>query len=285
MPSLYPRSPVVPSYWWDGHRNFGDGLTPWLLPRAGVAPVHRSPDEAKLVGVGSILELIPEEFGGVIWGSGLIRDHTRNFPNATVMAVRGRLTHERIGAPDGCAFGDPGILVSRYVKRPATKYALGLVPHGIHQAHPEVLRIASRYPREVRVIDVHQNTGKAVAEIASCEAIITTSLHGLITADSYGIPAAWATLEPFLIGGDFKFHDYESVVSPLSTREFALESGESLTSLSRRARPADREFVQGSMTSLLSSIDGIRDRFSSTERSPLSMWREVLDPSRLKRSR
>ena len=67
-------------------------------------------------------------------------------------------------------------------------------------------------------IDVRNGPDRVVREIASCAAVLSTSLHGLIVADAYDIPAAWATLAPDLMGGTFKFHDYESNVTAGAAR-------------------------------------------------------------------
>ena len=44
----------------------------------------------------------------------------------------------------------------------------------------------------------------------SCETIASSSLHGLIAADSFHIPNLWIKLSNRIIGNDFKYHDYYS---------------------------------------------------------------------------
>lgn len=255
---------VVPTYWWDGHPNFGDDLTPWLLPRLGIAPIHREPAEAKLIGVGSILEFLPTNWDGAVWGSGLMNDQPFPLSRATPLAVRGRLTAERIGAQDSCALGDPGILVSRFLPRSRPRWDVALVPHGHHRNHSDFLQLASSRHVSVRVVNVHQGAARAVKEIASACVVVTTSLHGLVTADSYGIPVVWTTLEPSLGGGDFKFRDYESAITPGDSRYVRYTVGMTLTDLTSAARSAPADAVAARADALVHALDRlphlVRDR-------------------------
>lgn len=209
---------IIPTFWWDGHPNFGDDLTPWLLPRYGFAPQYREPRAARVIGVGSLLEFVPPDFTGAVWGTGLMHDRPYPLPSASVLAVRGPLTAERIGVTGEVAYGDPGLLVSRHQRRPEPDGRIAVVPHGHHRTNALLGLRVREAGDSARVVNVHRRAGSAIGEIAASRAVVTTSLHGLVTADSYGIPAVWTTLDPPLGGGDFKFRDYEAAVTPGRTR-------------------------------------------------------------------
>jgi pyruvyltransferase len=51
-----------------------------------------------------------------------------------------------------------------------------------------------------------------VREITSCEFILSSSLHGLVVADSYGIPNQWVEPAAEDIHNTFKFYDYYSAL-------------------------------------------------------------------------
>ena len=268
QPATLRHGVVVGTYWWVGHANFGDDLTPWLLPRYGVVPVHRRPAEARLAGVGSILGTLPPHFDGAIWGSGHIYDRAYPLPKAKVLAVRGQLTRERIGAHEGVALGDPGLLVARRVRRPAVRWDVGLIPHADHRSHAALLSLAETPGLRVRVIDVHRTASRTVREIGACAAVVTTSLHGLVTADAFGIPAVWTSLEPALSGGAFKFLDYESVITPAESRFVGFDERMTLQEIVAHAAPAPRETVESVSDSLEMAIGRLPEALGALPRFP-----------------
>jgi hypothetical protein len=268
---MWRSGAVIPTFWWDGHPNFGDDMTPWLLPRYGVLPLHRMPRQARLAGAGSILEFLPGEFSGAIWGSGLMNEERHPLPEARTLALRGHLTRQLVGARGAVALGDPGILASRHIARPAKRWDVGLVPHGHHRQHSDFLALAQAGGGRVRVINVHQPAVRAVREIAACGAIITTSLHGLVTADTFGIPAVWSTLEPPLGGGDFKFRDYESVVTPGASRFVEFDPGTTLDRLVAAAARAPFETVKKSGDDLEAALAQLPAALGDLARFPLGL--------------
>lgn len=206
---LLPRATYVPTYWWDQQRNFGDQLTPTLLPTLGVAPIHQLPRHAALVGVGSIIEHLPADYRGVVWGTGLMFDHTVRLPNATFAAVRGLLTAERLGLGH-VATGDPGLLLRDRGGVPHGQRSAVLVPHFRHRSDPLWDRLQAYLGPRTRRVDVRGRPTAVAGQIASASMVVTSSLHGLITADANGVPAAWTLPRPWGEGGAFKFLDYES---------------------------------------------------------------------------
>jgi hypothetical protein len=253
-PRSYPTVGVIPAYWWDGHPNFGDALTPWLLRPRGVLPFLTAPSQSHMVGVGSILEHLPDDYEGTIWGTGLMYDAAFSLPKARVLAVRGALTRDRIDAPADVTLGDPGLLAADVVRRRDVRYELGFLPHSNHFPSPQTRDLRSREDSRIHFIDVRRSPDFVVREISRCRHVLSTSLHGLVVADSFGIPAAWASLEPELMGSTYKFHDHESVVTPGWSRQIEVAVGDSVESITGRTRPADRDSVRASVEGLRASV-------------------------------
>lgn len=67
-------------------------------------------------------------------------------------------------------------------------------------------------------------------DIARCEYILSSSLHGLVVADALGIPNAWILLSDKVHGNGFKFRDYHSAFN-CSYESVALTGNETLEQL------------------------------------------------------
>ncbi|WP_168583476.1 polysaccharide pyruvyl transferase family protein [Gephyromycinifex aptenodytis] len=250
---------VVPTFWWEKVKNFGDLLTPYLLRDFGIVPALSPPRQARLVGVGSLIQHLPTDFEGALWGSGLVADERVDLPGATCLALRGELTRDRLGNPRVSALGDPGLLLGAKVRRPGVCFDVGVVPHYVHADDAWLRGLVAQYPGTVRVIDVKQSPRAVARAVASCRTIVSTSLHGVITADSFGIPVTWVRMPRELAGGDFKFADHESVVRPARSRGVEAAEVESLHELVARALPADNAKVQRACADLRSAAMRIEE--------------------------
>ena len=248
---------IVISHWFDQVDNFGDLLNPLLFKHYGLTPINATRQSAEVLALGSILEKVPESFSGTIIGSGLMYDQKQYLPNARVLAVRGALTRDRIAADINTPLGDPGLLVPLlFPKRHKKKYTLGIVPHFFDKSDQRLSKIAERHPNEVIIIDVQRKPRKVIREIDQCEFILSSSLHGLITADSLGIPNAWILLSDKVLGKGFKFADYASAFGEKFQPQY-LNGTESLTELIKLTTK-----VQRNITCVQSSLDLIFKNFA-----------------------
>lgn len=245
-------------YWHTNIDNYGDLLSPYIIQRlSGCQIIHKNyfvgnwkshiyhwirevfrfnlsldcdylfPLESNIVGIGSII------FSGnkrsYIWGSGFMSPNEQ-CKYGIIHAVRGNLSlkkiHEQIAEGssvklvDKVAIGDPGLLLPWFISPCDKKYRIGIVPH-----FSEMEFFKVKYGDKYHVIDLRSADIESVTnEITSCEYILSTSLHGIIVAHAYGVPALWCEhtgLEEDTNG--FKFYDYFSSVgieSYLPIREF-----------------------------------------------------------------
>lgn len=225
------RGNKVHAFWYNNRVNFGDLFTPVLLKQLGLTPVHSQVGLAEVVSTGSILDELQEDYSGYILGSGLRMDTVRIFKQAKVLAVRGALTRDRIGAPQSTLLGDPGLLASTLLKKRSSKqYTLGLIPHYVDKRDERIHKISRRYSKEILVIDVERQPVKVIADLDKCDYILSSSLHGLIVADSLGIPNAWLHLSDGVVGNGFKFHDYASALG-YTYQSHSLTGDESMADL------------------------------------------------------
>src|SRR5262245_54832252 len=206
-------------YWCPDPYNVGDTLTRPILERLipGEAIYQVGPDvRGKLLGVGSILWLMRER--DIVWGAGAMRQAPHPVPlGVKFLAVRGPITRELLhGGKVPETYGDPGLLMP-IVYRPASakKYAVGIVPHYVDKKcwrysfqGKDEIDFSSHVPPYIRVLNVAWPWKKFIDELLSCERIVSSSLHGLVLAEAYGIPAEWRVWSDKVIGRGFKFRDY-----------------------------------------------------------------------------
>ena len=206
------RPETVRAFWWTGECNFGDLITPLLLRHFGYIPVLSEAHDARVAATGSILGMLDPAYDGVILGSGLLSD-TRKlcFPNATILAVRGALTRDRIGAPTSTPLGDPGLLVAdAFPVRRSKRYVLGIVPHYEDLIDKRLRSFVRNHAGQVRCVNVMRSPPAVIRDLDECSYVASSSLHGCVGADALGIPNAWIRISDRVIGKGFKFHDYYS---------------------------------------------------------------------------
>lgn len=200
----------MPLTWCLG-RNWGDALSPVLVGLLSGKPVIHLDGlhHDRYLAIGSILGGANER--AEVWGSGFIRENESVIgrPRA-VHAVRGPLSRalllkQGIACPE--VYGDPALLLPRFFNPNEPKrYSIGIIPHYIDKGHPWLEQY--RHDPQVLILDIENDIQNFVRSVKSCKVILSSSLHGLICADAYGVPNAWVQFSNDVVGGDFKFRDY-----------------------------------------------------------------------------
>jgi len=198
-------------------RNFGDYLSPLIVEAVSGKQVEYAPlSRADLMAIGTIL--IRERkarFLGFkrkihVWGSGCGQEDESFSGRHYYHAVRGAETLRRIEGNVGpVALGDPGLLAPLLLKKAVAKqYKIGFVPHYVDKSLPTVVEFIEKN-KEVHFIDVHKPPIQVIEEIAACEFVISSSMHGLIVADAFKVPNVRIRLSA-RVKSELKYGDYYS---------------------------------------------------------------------------
>lgn len=255
-------------FWYRRAQNFGDAISRVVTEYASGCPVEWAPRaEAELFGLGSLMEMIgaadrPDGRRPWVWGTGCM---TRSVPplagRVRFAAVRGPITAEILGC-DCEVFGDPGLLVADVLDDwPEQDDRIGVVPHLSKAGDPAWAALAADDPR-IRVIDVTDpDPMRVVRAIASCAHVISSSLHGLVTADAFGVPNTWLDPAGNHPAPQLKFRDYARSVGrrffqPLGRRDIPAAISKGLPD-----EIAYGEGIMAAKAALLSSFPGeLKDR-------------------------
>ncbi len=151
-----------------------------------------------------------------VWGSGFYHDYNANSlyrKNLKICALRGMKTRERLRALTGVDYdvplADAGFLIDLFLDEKVEKrYKIGLIPHHSQRGDDVMKRMAA--DPDVYFIDIKRTPAEVVKDIAACECIASSSLHGLIFADALHIPSLHILGQTELAAGNFKFEDYYS---------------------------------------------------------------------------
>jgi pyruvyltransferase len=88
---------------------------------------------------------------------------------------------------------------------PTGEYAVALVPNLYDLDYVITSGLLNAYP-EVGLIDPMRAWNVVVTDILKYRLVLASSLHGLIVAEAYGIPARFVRLTP--LEGELKYADY-----------------------------------------------------------------------------
>ncbi len=218
---------TIKLYYSSSKKNWGDQLSPIICKEiSGCNIVFAKITDCDMIAIGSILSRIKEHIFAKkihVWGAGFIEPVRKHKTRHYIHALRGRKSAQLLTNVDVKVFGDPGLLCDRLIPNHndiPKKYDLGIIPHYSERNHPVLLAFMEKNP-EIAFIDVFSETLQFLQKLASCRFILSSSLHGLIAADSLCIPNCRFILTDKIVGGDFKYEDYYStfdIALPISIK-------------------------------------------------------------------
>lgn len=216
--------------------NWGDILNPYIYENLSDTKTYKIVKNAGHLKVqtyvicGSILRLANNL--SHVWGAGFISSSDtitgiwnvkkkKSIYKPKIHCVRGKLTrnkllNEDIYCPE--IYGDAAMIFP-YLYNPIVekKYMYGIIPHYVDISI--ILKNRSIVDnKNVKIIDICVKNGdifNVVDDVASCDIIFSSSLHGLILGDMYSRQrkSYHLKISNKLDGGNFKFEDYYSSIN------------------------------------------------------------------------
>ncbi len=204
--------------YWKGKINIGDQLSriivEWMLEKHSLTLSYNVKKTCHLMALGSIFGC--GFFDATVWGSGVNTPISiyrtgrwRKRVNYDIRAVRGPITKkvlESFGYDcSKVVLGDPGVLMP-FIYEPENiekKYDVSIIKHF---SNKEALKDSiCKYHN----IDVETSDYKLfINEISASKIIVSSSLHGIILAESYGIPAIFLNENGIMDKEIVKYYDW-----------------------------------------------------------------------------
>jgi pyruvyltransferase len=220
-----------------------------------VRPALKS-EKISLMLLGSILQRADSQT--VVCGAGFMFSDGKvaEKPKA-VVCVRGPLSGEllkRQGIEHPQRYADPGVLAPFIFNNKSTiQHKIGIIPHYHDLNHPWIKRCKKQ---GIKIIDVFSPLPKYFKQIQQCGLILSSSLHGIIFAHTYGKPALWIELSNKVAGNGFKFYDYYASVGlkPDDVHRIWIEENTNPYEISKLSQPADHSRLRETMMESLAIV-------------------------------
>lgn len=203
-------------FWWeprDGSFNAGDHLSKIIVQQMLTLRDKEIVDKAKtnnkLLAIGSVMHFARDN--DCIWGTGIngkIKSNELKFKSLDVRAVRGPKTRKLLMDRDIFVpevYGDPGLLLPYFF--PKETLLMSADNEKDYIIIPHINEDVSLYERYGdNICTPKQGAISFTKEIVNSKLVISSSLHGVIIAEAYGVPAI--LLKNCSGESSFKYDDY-----------------------------------------------------------------------------
>lgn len=157
---------------------------------------------------------------------------------AETLRVRAEKVHQSLR---DIPLGDPGYLAptSLGIERNSKFDVVGVVAHYSDRQRPQVQKLLAS--EGALDLDVHADPLEFLQAMATCEVVISSSLHGLVFAEALGIPNLWFIPGRHVGGDGFKFRDWFGTTRKPQSSPQEVGDVETLRSLASLARLHDSQ--------------------------------------------
>lgn len=223
--------------------NFGDSINPIVFERLLNIKTKRGyPTYSDVIGIGSLMERLnlkdilntkcgyffrysykPIYTMGTGYKTAFVpysKFLDRPYRKIIPLVLRGKLSHKTLEnfckkKFENVAYGDLGLIFNFLLnKLEPKKYSVGIIPHLFDYNNPIIYKLAEFYGKNACIINLEEEPLTVLEKIQQCETVLSSSLHGLIAADSLNIPnkrIKISYLREQQTQVDFKFNDYYSI--------------------------------------------------------------------------
>lgn len=195
--------------YWDESNNLGDILSPvvvnYMLGLKNIKPDVRIDKKKHLYAIGSVLTAGIQD--ATVWGSGVLNaklTYRLEKRRLDVRAVRGPVTRAILldygySVPE--VYGDPAIIMPEIYKAVPLKNRkkYGLITHKDY-----ILNEKYEENKIVRLNICTDDYQRFLDQLVSVDIVISSSLHGIILAEAYGVPAILLKPQIDIV----KYYDY-----------------------------------------------------------------------------
>ena len=195
--------------YWDESNNLGDTLSPivveYMLKQQGLSLTQNVSGKKHLYAVGSVLTAGIQD--ATVWGSGVLNaklSYRLEKRMLDVRAVRGPVTRAILmdyGYDVPEVYGDPAIIMPEIYKAVPLKNRkkYGLI------THKDYILNEKYEENEIARLNICTDDYKSfLDQLVSVDVVISSSLHGIILAEAYGVPAILLKPQVDIV----KYYDY-----------------------------------------------------------------------------
>lgn len=206
---------------WFQKNNWGDDLNKYMFEYVTGMKVVNLPINRLFFKVnksysliGSILSFYSID-NKIIYGTGLMnpKDNIIGTPER-IICVRGPKTRETLlnkGYICPEKYGDPALLLPLFYAPSSKRQGRGsvIVNMGTNPNDNDVIKqLCESMNLNLISLTTYNKWGDIIDEIVSSTFVISESLHGLIVAETYGVPNVWVEFKDHPEYWNFKFEDY-----------------------------------------------------------------------------